>query len=72
MIPIAKPDIGPEEIEAVTEVLRSGMLAQGKRVAEFEQARTRVRGDLDAVVAGVVDDDLLACTDSEEDFGACR
>jgi dTDP-4-amino-4,6-dideoxygalactose transaminase len=36
MIPIARPDIGPEEIAAVTDVLRSGMIAQGKRVAELE------------------------------------
>ncbi len=28
MIPIARPDFGPEEIEAVTEVLKSGMVAQ--------------------------------------------
>lgn len=37
MIPPARPDIGPEEIEAVSAVLRGGMLAQGKRVAELEQ-----------------------------------
>jgi len=36
MIPIARPDIGPEEVAAVTDVLNSGMIAQGKRVAEFE------------------------------------
>lgn len=36
MIPIARPDLGPEEIAAVTEVLTSGMLAQGHRVAELE------------------------------------
>jgi dTDP-4-amino-4,6-dideoxygalactose transaminase len=36
MIPIARPDLGPEELEAVTEVLSSGMLAQGRRVAELE------------------------------------
>jgi dTDP-4-amino-4,6-dideoxygalactose transaminase len=36
MIPIARPDIGPEEVAAVTDVLTSGMIAQGKRVAEFE------------------------------------
>ncbi len=36
MIPIARPDIGPEEIEAVSEVLTSGMLAQGRKVAELE------------------------------------
>ena len=38
MIPIARPDVGEEEIAAVTEVLRSGMLAQGRRVAALEEA----------------------------------
>jgi dTDP-4-amino-4,6-dideoxygalactose transaminase len=37
MIPIARPDIGAEEIAAVTEVLTSGMLAQGKKVAQLEE-----------------------------------
>jgi perosamine synthetase len=37
MIPIARPDLGKEEIEAVTEVLGSGMIAQGRKVAELEQ-----------------------------------
>jgi perosamine synthetase len=37
MIPIAKPQIGPEEKQAVMEVLDSGMLAQGPRVKEFEE-----------------------------------
>ncbi len=37
MIPIARPDLGPEELEAVTEVLGSGMIAQGRKVAELEQ-----------------------------------
>lgn len=36
MIILSKPQIGPEEIAAVTEVLESGMLATGQRVAEFE------------------------------------
>ena len=36
-VPIARPDIGEEEIAAVTEVLRSGMLAGGRRVAELEE-----------------------------------
>ena len=36
MIPVARPDIGPDEIAAVTEVLESGMLAGGRRVAELE------------------------------------
>src|SRR4249919_3141975 len=37
MIPVARPDIGPEEIAAVTDVLQSGMLAGGRRVAELEE-----------------------------------
>ncbi len=36
MIHLASPIIGEEEIEAVTRVMRSGMLAQGKEVAAFE------------------------------------
>ncbi|MBI2102587.1 aminotransferase class V-fold PLP-dependent enzyme [Candidatus Woesearchaeota archaeon] len=38
IIPIAKPLIGEEEKKAVIEVLSSGMLAQGKIVAAFEEA----------------------------------
>ncbi|AKB15920.1 MAG: aminotransferase DegT [Methanosarcina sp. 795] len=38
MIPIAKPMLGKEEIDAVTEVLNSGMIAQGPKVEEFELA----------------------------------
>ena len=36
-IPAAKPIIGEEEVEAVSEVLRSGMVAQGPVVAAFEE-----------------------------------
>ena len=36
-VPIAKPIIGDEETENVVEVLKSGMIAQGPKVAEFEQ-----------------------------------
>jgi dTDP-4-amino-4,6-dideoxygalactose transaminase len=36
MIPVARPDIDDAEIAAVTEVLRSGMLAGGRRVAALE------------------------------------
>ena len=35
-IPVARPFIGEEEIEAVVRVMRSGMLAQGSVVTEFE------------------------------------
>ena len=36
-VPIAKPIIGDEEIDNVVEVLKSGMIAQGPKVEEFEQ-----------------------------------
>lgn len=36
-IPLAEPIIGEEEINAVTDVLRSKWLCQGRKVAEFEQ-----------------------------------
>lgn len=36
-IPVARPSIGMEEEKAVVEVLRSGWLAQGVRVADFEK-----------------------------------
>ncbi len=38
MIPISRPDIGPAEEAAVLDVLRSGMVAMGRRTAEFEAA----------------------------------
>ncbi len=37
MIPISKPDLGPAEEEAVLDVLRSGMLAVGRKSAELEE-----------------------------------
>ncbi len=37
-IPIARPQIGDEEKRQVLEVLNSGVLVAGRRVAEFEQA----------------------------------
>ena len=44
MIPIAKPQIDEAEIRAVSDVLRSGMIAQGQRVADFEQAFAEYTG----------------------------
>ena len=37
MIRIAQPEIGKEEIDAVNAVMKSGMLAQGSRVAQLEE-----------------------------------
>ena len=36
MIQISNPSLGDDEIQAVTDVLKSGMLAQGSQVARFE------------------------------------
>ncbi len=48
-INIASPQIGQEEIKAVVEVLKSGMLAQGPKVAEFERNFARFIGTKYAV-----------------------
>jgi perosamine synthetase len=49
MIPIARPDLGQEEVDAVSEVLSSGMIAQGKRVAELERRWAEFVGTKHAV-----------------------
>jgi dTDP-4-amino-4,6-dideoxygalactose transaminase len=49
MIPIAKPYIGDAEKNAVLEVLDSGMLAQGKKTARFEEEFAAVCGVKHAV-----------------------
>lgn len=38
MIPITRPWLGEEEVEAAADVIRSGWLTQGRRVEDFEQA----------------------------------
>lgn len=49
MIPIAKPFIGDEEINEVESVLRSGFIAQGPKVAEFEEKFANYIGTRHAV-----------------------
>ena len=52
MIPIARPDLGAEEIAAVTEVIESGMLAQGRRVKDLEDAWAAFVGVKHAIAMG--------------------
>ncbi|BAI60968.1 putative aminotransferase [Methanocella paludicola SANAE] len=49
MIPIAKPLIGQEEIDGVINVLRSGTIAEGPKVKEFEEAFAKYIGVKHAV-----------------------
>ncbi len=48
-IPVARPSFGLEEEKAVLEVLRSGWVSQGPRVAQFEREFAAYVGALDAV-----------------------
>lgn len=49
MIPISRPLIGQEEIDAVVEVLKSGMIAQGPKTQEFEEMFAKFCGVKHAV-----------------------
>lgn len=52
MIVLSRPSLGDEEISAVVDVLRSGMLASGARVKEFESAFAAATGSTEAVAVG--------------------
>mgnify|MGYP001118066736 CR=1 FL=1 len=49
MIPISKPLIEDEEINAVVEVLKSGMIAQGPKTAELEDMFAKLCGTKHAI-----------------------
>lgn len=49
MIPITRPALGEEEVEAVSEVVRSGWLTQGAQVERFEQGISEFVGSSFAV-----------------------
>jgi len=54
-IPVAKPDLGDEEVALVTETIRSGWITQGPRVAEFERDFAAYTGAAHAIA-------LSSCT----------
>ena len=37
-IPLAQPDIGKDEIQAVRETMKGGWVIQGKKVEDFEES----------------------------------
>jgi len=49
-IRLARPDVGDAELEAVADVLASGMLTMGSKVGEFEGLLAEACGTADAVV----------------------
>jgi len=49
MIPVSKPLIENEEINAVVEVLKSGMIAQGPKTKEFEEMFAKLCGTKHAI-----------------------
>lgn len=50
-IPISKPNIGEREIAAISEVIRSGMIAQGPKVQEFERRFAEYHGVKHAIAS---------------------
>jgi perosamine synthetase len=65
MIDLAKPMLGEDEVQAVRDVLLSGMLSQGPKVAELEQLFAEYTGSRHAVAVGngtqALHASLLAC-----------
>src|SRR6476659_7907532 len=49
-IRLARPDVGDAELAAIAEVVRTGQLTMGAKVAEFEQAIARAVGTAHAAV----------------------
>lgn len=70
-IPIAGPIIGEEEIEEVVKVLKSGFIAQGPKVAEFEEKFAEFVGAKYGIATSsgttALHVALLACGIKEED-----
>ncbi len=52
MIPIARPDLGQEEIDAVADVIRSGIVAQGPKVRALEAAWAEYCGVRHTIAVG--------------------
>ncbi len=60
-LPFSPPDIGEEEIKAVTEVLRFGWITTGPRCSEFEHSLCKYTGAAHAVVLSSATAGLFLC-----------
>ena len=63
MIQISKPQIGEEEIQAVSDVLKSGIIASGPKVKEFEKdylaiLEAQYKDTLETLKKGIIDDNV--------------
>lgn len=69
-VPLCKPDVGEEELEAVREVFRTGALSHGAQVSEFERAFAAFVGTRDAVsLNSWTSASFLVCSYLRERFG---
>lgn len=71
MIPLTRPWIGDEEIEALTRVARSGMLVQGVEVERFEATMASLCGRAHAIAVSNGTSALALCLQALE-LGAGR
>jgi len=60
-IPLAKPYIGEEEVNAVSDVIRSGALSLGPKIEEFESKFTEVAGTKHAIAVNSGTSGLHLC-----------
>jgi perosamine synthetase len=66
MIPLARPDIGEEEIRLVNEVLRTDWLSMGPKVGEFEEKFADYIGTEHAIAVNSGTSGLHLCVKSTE------
>lgn len=70
-VPLCKPDVGEDEIQAIREVFAEGSLSHGPAVAAFETAFARYVGTPHAVAANSwTSASFLVCSYLRERFGA--
>src|SRR3990167_9254072 len=70
-VPLCKPDVGREELDAIAAVFETGQLSHGPSVSEFERLFARRVGTGNAVSLNSCTSGLyLACLHIREKYGA--